>query len=379
MTALLGRSEQAPRTSWASFRPNLPDAFTHAPVALAVTTLSGTIITANTALAALLGRDPATLTGTTFLEITHPDDVTAALQHDTLPPGGVRIGRGERRLCLDDGRVIWASLSVARLPAADRRFAHLVVHVDDVTDRRRREAELAHRALHDPLTGLANRALLHDRLTAALAQLDRYDRPSHLYYLDLDGFKPVNDRYGHAAGDAVLIRLAQRITRLLRVGDTAARLGGDEFAVLCQDLTTADADLVAARLRAAAARPFPIGDTTVALSASVGHCPIRRGATPTDLLQEVDQRMYQAKHAHQHTYQRGSRMTTNRPDNPSARENHTDTTPDRPAQPTFGDVMGEFGLTAMSRRHLINRSRNQRTDHQRRARDPVEHRQGRRL
>ena len=147
--------------------------------------------------------------------------------------------------------------------------------------------------MHDPLTGLADRALL-DRITAALAHLGRHARPSHLFLLDLDGFKPVNDRHGHAAGDAVLVQLAARLTALTRVDDTAARLGGDEFAVLCEDAPPCLADTIASRLRQAAAQPFHLDGATVTLSASVGDCPVR-GDDPTDVLREADQRMYEAK------------------------------------------------------------------------------------
>jgi diguanylate cyclase (GGDEF)-like protein len=190
--------------------------------------------------------------------------------------------------------MIWAALTVARLPAPGSP-TRLIVHVDDITEHRRRETELLHRALHDPLTGLANRALLRDRITAAIAQLDRHGRPSQLFFLDLDGFKPVNDRFGHAVGDAVLVQLAARLTQLTRVGDTAARLGGDEFAMLCQDTPPGLADTIAVRLRDAAAQPFLLHDqVTVTLSASVGAAPVRYG-DPDDLLREADQRMYQAK------------------------------------------------------------------------------------
>ncbi len=152
--------------------------------------------------------------------VTHPDDVTDALRRDASPPADGRAFWGERRFHRGDGRVIWVTLAASRLPTARGRPPNLVVHVTDVTERRQREAELHHRALHDPLTGLANRALLLDRITVALAHLGRHARPSHLFLLDLDGFKPVNDRHGHAAGDAVLVQLAARLTALTRVGDT---------------------------------------------------------------------------------------------------------------------------------------------------------------
>ena len=153
---------------------------------------------------------------------------------------------------------------------------------------------MSHQALHDPLTGLANRTLLTDRIRDLLSHRGRHARAGHLFYLDLDGFKAVNDQRGHAAGDAVLIQFAQRLTALLRADDTAARLGGDEFAVLCEDLDDYHAVAVAERLRAVAAEPFVVDDTKVTLSAAVGSCRVRTG-DPADVLREADRRMYETK------------------------------------------------------------------------------------
>ena len=164
--------------------------------------------------------------------------------------------RHECRFVLPGERVIWVSVSTSRVPETPDRPAHLIMHIEDVSDRKRLEAELSHRALHDPLTGLANRTLLAERMREVLGRSGRHARPGHLFYLDLDGFKAVNDRFGHAAGDAVLTQLAPRIVALLRVGDIAARLGGDEFAVLCEDTEPHHAAAIADGSATAAADPF---------------------------------------------------------------------------------------------------------------------------
>ena len=189
------------------------------------------------------------------------------------------------------------SVSVSRVLGNIDRPEHMIIHVEDISERKQREAKLSHQALHDPLTGLANRTLLTERIRDFLSHRGRHARPSHLFYLDLDGFKAVNDRFGHAAGDAVFIQLAQRITALLRAGDTAARLGGDEFAVLCEDLEPHHAVAIMERLHAAAAQPFLIDGIEIMLSASVGSC---RGhvADPGELLREADRRMYEIEAAH---------------------------------------------------------------------------------
>ena len=133
-----------------------------------------------------------------------------------------------------------------------------------------------------------------DAMREVLARGGRHARAGHLFFLDLDGFKAVNDRFGHAAGDAVLTQLAQRIVALLRAGDVAARLGGDEFAVLCDDTEPQHAVSIAERLRMAAAEPFVVDGSTIRLSAAVGCCETDH-TDPTALLREADRRMYEGK------------------------------------------------------------------------------------
>ena len=274
---------------------DLASAFENAPIGMAVLTESGVILTCNQAMERLIDRPAAEMVGTTFFDVTHPDDVLAARQNCRLMQAdGARVVRHEARFRLAEDRTIWVSISTSRVSATADRAAHLIMHIEDVTDRKILEEELSYRALHDPLTGLANRALLIERMHHALARHGRHARPSHLFYLDLDGFKAVNDRFGHAAGDAVLVQLAQRIIALLRPTDTAARLGGDEFAVLCEDAEPHHAAAIANRLCAAAAEPFVVDGVEIRLSAAVGSCPAHL-AEPNDLLREADRRMYETK------------------------------------------------------------------------------------
>ena len=111
-----------------------------------------------------------------------------------------------------------------------------VGQVEDVTWRRRREAELSRRALHDPLTGLPNRQMFMDRLRLALDDLNRRSAQVAALYVDLDRFKPINDTLGHDVGDRILTEIASRLRRAVRTQDTPARLGGDEFGVVCADI-----------------------------------------------------------------------------------------------------------------------------------------------
>ena len=274
---------------------DLLSAFENAPNGIAVLTPTGVIIACNAAVGRLLDREPVDLVGDTFFTVTHPDDLDEARrQCELMQAGDIWVVRHECRFRLADDDVIWVALSTSRVPATAGRPAHLIMHIDEITDRKRLEAELSHRALHDPLTGLANRTLLTERLRTSVARRGRHAHPDHLFYLDLDGFKAVNDRFGHAAGDAVLVQLARRIVGVLRSDDTAARLGGDEFAVLCEDVDPERATSIAGRLRDVAAEPFVVDDTEIVLSAAVGSCPAHL-ADPAALLHEADRRMYEIK------------------------------------------------------------------------------------
>lgn len=197
----------------------------------------------------------------------------------------------------DEG-VVWGAVSASVVaPPGSRPYG--ICLVEDITARKRVEAELQHLALHDMLTGLANRALLMDRIERALAGTERDEQPPvGLIFLDLDGFKAVNDTWGHAQGDAVLKEVARRIQASIRASDTAARLGGDEFAVLCPGLSDiAQLQSVAERIRLHVSRPIRVasGETYDQLSVSAGVVVSQPENTAESLLQRADRLMYQAK------------------------------------------------------------------------------------
>ncbi|MGK5677855.1 diguanylate cyclase domain-containing protein [Actinoplanes sp. URMC 104] len=158
-------------------------------------------------------------------------------------------------------------------------------------------AELTDRALRDPLTGLGNRAMLHDRLAGALARSRRTGRPVGALLLDLNGFKQVNDAHGHTAGDRVLRVVADRLRECVRIEDTVSRLGGDEFVVVVEDLSSArDALVVAERIVAALDRPVEAGGRRLRTPASVGIALSHAGIDgPDELLRLADTAMYEAK------------------------------------------------------------------------------------
>ncbi len=169
----------------------------------------------------------------------------------------------------------------------------------DITERRRLERDLEHRAFHDPLTDLPNRALFVDRLSQALKRAERKRGEVAVLFLDLDGFKAVNDAFGHEAGDGVLVEVAGRLEGCLRPQDTVARLGGDEFAVLLEDGGFESAAAVTERIAEALRAPIAVGENgrEASVAASVG---IARGAAgdegePAKLLREADRAMYESK------------------------------------------------------------------------------------
>jgi len=159
------------------------------------------------------------------------------------------------------------------------------------------QARLAHRALHDQLTGLPNRSLLADRLRQAAASLERRGTGAVLLYLDLDNFKAINDRFGHPAGDCLLVAVASRLQALARAGDTVARLGGDEFVVLAADLTDPDraARSLAERIHLAMREAVPVGERQLHTSVSIGITSVLPGSDPEVVLAQADAAMYQAK------------------------------------------------------------------------------------
>ncbi|RDG37795.1 putative bifunctional diguanylate cyclase/phosphodiesterase [Streptomyces corynorhini] len=305
-------------------------AFQVAPLAMAVIDHEGAIISANDALAVLLGTEPAALCHESAADLVDlaSDSRTWHSYRQVLDNRRSRF-RCTRRLKHADGRTLWVEVTVAPVPES----GNVLLSIADISDRRELQARLRHLQMHDSVTRLPNRTLFFERLASALeastcdtgagigigtgAAVYGPGRRSYgdgggdgrtgrigLCYLDLDGFKAVNDTLGHRVGDRLLAAVASRLTECAdhdgytrNGGHLVARLGGDEFAILVEDSTGTEqlADLARSVL-VALQRPFDLAGQRLSVSASIGVVErVAEGTTPTGLMQAADTTLYWAK------------------------------------------------------------------------------------
>jgi diguanylate cyclase (GGDEF)-like protein/PAS domain S-box-containing protein len=256
---------------------------------------ASSILRVNSTLCAFTGRSERELLQLDMHTLTHVDDqVECRLSFAPFLRGELSEARVEKRYQHADGSTRWGLLSATTVRPGHGQDPYLLCLIEDVTARRAAQDALTHRALHDPLTGLPNRALFADRLEHALTDAHRTGLRSGLVYLDLDGFKHVNDTAGHAAGDELLQQVAARLRQCLRPGDTLARLGGDEFAVLCPGSSGA-ATVVAERLLHALRAPVVLAAGTYCVSASLGVTLTLPQDSADTAVQRADAAMYAAK------------------------------------------------------------------------------------
>jgi diguanylate cyclase (GGDEF)-like protein/PAS domain S-box-containing protein len=263
---------------------------------VAIYAADGTVRYLSPGVEGLLGERPEAWVGHSVLELVHPDDrrrlgyTFARLQRQA---GVVR--RLELRLRHRDGGWRWVEAVGTNL-LADPDVGGIVTNARDITERKRLGEELAHQAFHDRLTGLPNRALFLDRLEHALARAARGSDPLAVLFLDLDGFKIVNDTLGHDQGDALLATVAGRLRGCVRPGDTVARLGGDEFTVLLEGANADAAVQVAERIARRLQLPIQLDGHELIVGTSVG-LALRAGPDdrPDELLRDADVAMYAAK------------------------------------------------------------------------------------
>jgi diguanylate cyclase (GGDEF)-like protein/PAS domain S-box-containing protein len=272
------------------------EAFRLAPTGMLLLDERGTVLDANAAAGILAGVGPSSAIGRSSLLLLHLEDRAGVRSWlHNLVSGHSSAVSGERRIARPDGSVVWAHVSMALLPGDP---ATIIAHLVDITERRETEERLAHQALHDPLTGLPNRALLFDRLAQAVRAALRGGPGVTVLYLDLDDFKTINDTRGHAVGDRVLVEVADRLVRVLRPADTVARLGGDEFAVVAEGLPEDAARELADRVAEAITEPIGLVESAefLPIAASVGMAHSATVPLHVDtLLSAADAAMYRAK------------------------------------------------------------------------------------
>jgi diguanylate cyclase (GGDEF)-like protein/PAS domain S-box-containing protein len=319
----MARAESETRRREAERRWQL--AFEHSPVGTALVDQDGQLAQVNDALTELLGYSRAELNARTFADITHPDDIDVDLQlFAELLEGHRESFEIEKRYVHRDGHVVWGLLHVGIIRADDGSMLSVVGQVNDITARKMAEAQIAHRASHDPLTDLPNRLLLEDALDACIAS----GRPAGTLCCGIDRFKTVNDSLGHDAGDDLIRLVAARLCEVLRSGITIGRIGGDEFVVIVPDESDPEALRgMAETLLAALREPMDLRGYQHTVSISVGiTVSSPRHAHADEVLRDADQALRRAK--------RHGR----------ARVEFYDPTQDRPA--TVADLELEYALRA---------------------------------
>lgn len=275
--------------------PPLAEVLDLLPDAVCIVDADGRLLFASAGFERILGYAPGDVVGRPIFDLVHPDDRDETLRQARAVTDGVPQRHFRNRYVHRDGHAVDIQWSAHWLP----QYGVRIGVAREVTELRRAERELEYRASHDALTGLPNRHRLQRELGQAIAHAEQTGGGLAVLYLDLDGFKQVNDRAGHDVGDRVLRDVAQRLQQSLRQGDLVARVGGDEFVVLlpgCRD--AAASQLIADGLRAALHPPVVLPDGAIHLDASIGvACYPVDGVDPDALLAQADRAMYAAKRA----------------------------------------------------------------------------------
>ena len=288
------RADEARWASEARFRV----LFEHSPVAITLMDQQGGSIEANRATTEMVDSSVDDIRATRLEHWLRPDEHPAFWADlARLTAGDVDAVEVEHEVLRPDGRRIWLESVVSAVRDAHGAVRYLVFVAKDVTERMELQRRLRHQAEHDPLTGLPNRSLFFERLQAAIAGAGRDGPHPGVCYLDLDGFKVVNDTLGHETGDRLLQALARRLRDTLEpAGHLVARMGGDEFVVLVEHGPESESlEDVAAEALKTVRRPVRIGEHDVAISASVGVVRHDTGG-PEELMKAADTTLYSAKH-----------------------------------------------------------------------------------
>ena len=279
--------------------PLVAAAFDQAPVGLALLDLTGRWFRINPTLCRMLGWSAEELLAQAPPQVMHTEDQPIEEEAAARLAAGETAVTVEQRYRHREGHVLWVRRTATLVRDETGLPEYVVAVYEDIDARRSQDARLAYLALHDALTGLANRALLDDRLSQAIAACEREDGVVAVLFCDVDGLKTVNDRYGHSFGDELLVAVARRLGSQVRGGDTLARFGGDEFVVVCNLRSADDAESMCRRLSAAVeAEPALLAPDgrEVPVRVSIGYAVSHDSrAEPRALLVQADESMYAAK------------------------------------------------------------------------------------
>jgi diguanylate cyclase (GGDEF)-like protein/PAS domain S-box-containing protein len=271
--------------------------FDNAHEGIVITDPTGHIIEVNTTFSELTGYSREEAIGQTpkLLKSGHHDPAFYRDMWQKIGEDG--YWRGEIWNRKKSGEIFVELLTISTVRNRNGEIANYVAIFSDITVIKQHQQRLEHLAHYDALTQLPNRMLLGDRLQLAMAQTERNGKMLAICYLDLDNFKPINDKFGHSAGDFLLIEVAQRLKTCVRAGDTVSRLGGDEFVLLVSNIEDLhECDYAVARIISALTQPFRVSDHSIAISASIGVTLYPHDGSDADtLLRHADQAMYAAK------------------------------------------------------------------------------------
>ena len=266
---------------------------------MALVAPDGQWLRVNRSLCTTLGYSDKELLEKSFLEVAHPDDVGGTLlQIEKLLAGRIISYQTEQRFTHKLGHFLWMLLNICAVRDSRGEPSYLILQFQDITERKTEEERLVHNVFHDALTGLPNRTLFMDRLKLATERARRRkDQVFAVLFIDLDGFKAINDSMGHIMGDQLIIQISRRLKACLRTTDTIARLGGDEFTILLEDLTNQQESLrIVERLQRELILPFKLGPNDVQVTASIGvNWSNPKYERAEEILRDADMAMYRAK------------------------------------------------------------------------------------
>lgn len=289
------KSHNALQESEARFRSS----FDYATIGMALVSPEGKWLQVNESLQKILSLGEQELLQTYYQDVLSHSDLpdvlkkTQQLMDDKIPAFQTEV-----RFLTKEKKEVWGSLGVSTARDLQGRLRHFIFQIQDVTVRKRAEEKLRHDALHDALTGLPNRKALRAKLKSALENAsDQKEKLLATLFLDLDGFKIINDSLGHNVGDELLKVIAGRLLECVRQHDTVARLGGDEFTILLervQDIS--QVMIIAERIKQSVSKPVYLDEQEVSVNASIGIATSElRYTSPNEMLRDADAAMYQAK------------------------------------------------------------------------------------